>query len=92
MLAWLQRATTLGLVLLAATWVTLAWRAGHPAWALLGALFIVFFHAVVLAIEFVVMRQVHGADPAPRPTFAQTVRAWAGEVLAALTGVFERSS
>ena len=84
MLAWLQRATTLGLVLLAAAWVALAWRAGHPIWAVGGALLIVFFHALVLAIEFIVMRQVHGEDPTPRPTLGQTLRAWAGEVFAAV--------
>ncbi len=84
MLAWLLRATTLGLVLLATAWTVLVWRAGHPNWALVGGLMIVFFHAGVLAIEFIVMRQVHGADPAPRPTFGQTVRAWVGEVFAAV--------
>ena len=84
MLAWLQRATTLGLVLLAATWAVYAWRAGHPVWAFTGAVLIDVFHALVLGIEFIVMRQVHGADPSPRPTFAQTLRAWAGEVIAAV--------
>lgn len=84
MLAWLQRATTLGAALLAVTWAVLAWRAGHPVWALCGALLIVFFHAVVLAVEFIVMRQVHGTDPTPKPTLRQTMRAWAAEVFAAV--------
>jgi len=52
MLARLQKFTTLGLLALALLWGVLAWRAGHAAWALGGALLIVFGYALVLALEF----------------------------------------
>ena len=80
MLARLQRITTLGLLALAALWATLAWRAGQPEWALAGGLIIVFGYALVLAVEFVLLRRAHGDDPAPRATPTQLVRAWWGEV------------
>jgi len=83
MLARLQQATTLGLLLLAALWAVVAWRAGHAAWAWGGALVIVFGYALVLAVEFALLRAAHGDDPAPRATLAQLVRAWAGEVVTA---------
>ena len=80
MLARLQKFTTLGLLALALLWGGLAWRAGRPAWALGGALLIVFGYAVVLAIEFLLLRLAHGDDPAPRATPRQLLRAWWGEV------------
>ncbi len=83
MLARLQRITTLGLLALAALWAVLAWRAGHAAWALGGALLIVFGYALVLALEFALLRMAHGDDPAPRATPRQLLRAWWGEVGAA---------
>jgi triacylglycerol lipase len=83
MLARLQKFTTLGLLALALLWAGLAWRADHAAWALGGALLIVFGYAIVLAIEFVLLRLMHGDDPAPRATPAQLLRAWCGEVGAA---------
>ena len=84
MLAWLQRATTLGIALLATFWAVGFWWAGRPLWAVSGALFIVFFHALVLAVEFALMRRVHGEDPNPKPTPLETFWAWAGEVGAAV--------
>ena len=83
MLARLQRFTTLGLLALAALWALVVWRAGHGAWALTGAVLIVFGYALVLAIEFVLLRIAHGNDPAPRATPRQLLRAWWGEVRAA---------
>jgi triacylglycerol lipase len=80
MLARLQQLTTLGLLVLAAAWAALAWRAGHAGWALGGALLIVFGYALVLAIEFALLRTVHADDPTPRATNAQLLRAWLGEV------------
>lgn len=80
MLARLQQITTLGLLALAALWAVYAWRSGHPAWALLGALLIVFGYALVLAVEFLLLRALHRDDPAPRATVAQLIRAWLGEV------------
>jgi triacylglycerol lipase len=82
MLARLQQLTTLGLLVLAAAWAALAWRAGHAGWALGGALLIVFGYALVLAIEFALLRAVHADDPTPRATNAQLLRAWLGEVRA----------
>ncbi|HET9976084.1 MAG TPA: alpha/beta fold hydrolase [Burkholderiaceae bacterium] len=83
MLARLQQATTLGLLALAALWALVAVRAGQPAWAVGGALLIVFGYAIVLAVEFAILRAAHGDDPAPRATLAQIARAWAAEVVTA---------
>jgi len=83
MLARLQRFTTLGLLALAAAWALAGWRAGHPVWALAGALFIVLGYALVLAIEFTLLHHAHGDDPAPRATPAQLLTAWLGEVRSA---------
>ncbi len=82
-LARLQQFTTVGLALLAAAWAAWSWRSGHAAWALTGALLIVFGYALVLALEFVFLHRVHGNDPAPRAGPAQLLRAWWGEVRSA---------
>ena len=66
MLARLQQALTLGALSLALAWGVLAWRAGHPGWALGGVFLIVFGYALVLALEFALLHRVHGDDPAPR--------------------------
>jgi triacylglycerol lipase len=79
MLARLQKFTTLGLLALAGLWALLAWRSGHPAWAVGGAALITFSYALVLALEFLLLRAVHGDDPTPRATPAQLLRAWCGE-------------
>jgi len=83
MLARLQQAITLTLLCLALGWA--AWFAarGQPAWALVGALLIVFGYAIFLAIEFVLLAATRASDPAPRASAAQLLRAWWGEVLAA---------
>lgn len=83
MLARLQQFTTLGLLALALAFALWAWGAGHPGWAFAGALLIVGGYALVLALEFVLLRAVHGSDPTPRATTAQLVGAWWGEVCAA---------
>ncbi|MBK6471642.1 MAG: permease [Betaproteobacteria bacterium] len=85
MLARLQQALTLGAVLAATLWLLLWMRAGHPGWAVAGAICIVGGHALVLALEFALLRLVHGDDPTPRPSVGQLLRAWWGEVLAAPT-------
>ena len=85
MLARLHQATTLGGLLLAAVWAWLCWRAGYPGWALAGALLLVGGYALVLALEFSLLRLVHGEDPAPRATPGQLLRAWWGEVRSAPT-------
>jgi hypothetical protein len=82
-LARLQQALTLGALLAAALWALFMTRAGHPGWAFTGAAVIVGGYALVLALEFSLLRLVHGDDPAPRASAAQLLRAWWGEVLAA---------
>ncbi len=85
MLARLQQALTLGALLLALLWSLLAWRSGHPGWAVAGALLIVGGYALVLALEFVLLHRAHGDDPTPRARPLQLLRAWWGEVLSAPT-------
>ena len=82
-LARLQQGTTLSLLLVALAWLGWHWR-DSPALAVAGAVFILFFFSLVLAIEFVTMRYVSGGDPAPRPTWAELGRAWFSETIAAL--------
>jgi triacylglycerol esterase/lipase EstA (alpha/beta hydrolase family) len=83
MLARIQQALTIGALLLAALWALLFIRAGHPAWGWAGAACIVGGYALVLALEFSLLRRVHGKDPTPRASTAQLLRAWAGEVRSA---------
>jgi triacylglycerol lipase len=83
MLARLQQATTIGLLLIAAAWAAWFIHLGRPAAAAIGALVIVFGYAIVLALEFVLLRRANREDPAPPATVAQLVRAWWGEVLTA---------
>jgi triacylglycerol esterase/lipase EstA (alpha/beta hydrolase family) len=79
MLARLQQAITLGLAALAFAWLVLVWRAGHPGWAVAGATVLLFGHALLLGVEFVLLARVHGDDPAPRASAAQLAAAWWGE-------------
>ena len=83
MLARLQQVLTLGALALAAAWAAWAWQRGHPGWAVAGVLLVTGGHALVLAIEFSLLRLAHGDDPTPRATLAQVLRAWWGETLAA---------
>jgi len=83
MLARLQQATTIGLLLAAVAWAIGFVRIGQPAWAAVGALLILFGYALFLALEFVLLRQANRRDPAPPATPGQLVKAWWGEVLTA---------
>lgn len=85
MLARLQQFTTITVLVLAVAWGAAVWQAGHPGWALAGAIGIALGYALVLAFEFACLRFVHGQDPAPRATGRQLLAAWVGEVLAAPT-------
>ena len=85
MLARLQQAITLGLLLLIGAWAVWQLQAGRPIWALAGALCIAFFYAGVLAIEFVLLRLAHGDDPTPKASMVQLLAAWWGEVRSAPT-------
>jgi triacylglycerol lipase len=76
MLARLLQALVLAVLLLAlggALW----WheRAG-PAAALAWLVFVLGLHAWVMSAEFTLLRLAHGADPAPRASLAQILRAW----------------
>ena len=83
MLARLQQLTTVALLALSLSWAWLAWRAGHPAWAIGGALIVLLGYAIVLGLEFALLALAHGNDPAPRARPVQLLRAWWGEVCAA---------
>ena len=83
MLARLQKFTTLGGLLAALLWAWACWHAERPGWAAGGAALIVGGYALVLALEFALLRLAHGSDPTPRATPAQLLRAWWGEVRAA---------
>jgi len=83
MLARLQQITTIGLVVLALGWATLALRAGRSGWAAAGVAIILFGYAAVLALEFLLLRHAHGDDPTPRASPLMLVRAWLGEVTSA---------
>ena len=85
MLARLQQALTLGALALATLWAVLFWRAGHTGWALMGAALIVGGYALVLGLEFMLLRLAHGNDPTPRASALQLLQAWCGEVLSAPT-------
>ncbi len=84
MLARLQQVTTLGLLAMACAWAAYFLRRDETAWALGGALLILFFHAFVLALEFVLLWAVRHRDSTPRAALWQLFRAWWGEVLTAL--------
>jgi triacylglycerol lipase len=83
MMARLQQALTLGALGLALLWVWFWLQAGHPMWAVGGAATLVLGYAAVLGLEFVFLAWAHGSDPTPRPTTAQLLRAWWGEVQSA---------
>ncbi|MGY4827444.1 esterase/lipase family protein [Sphaerotilaceae bacterium SBD11-9] len=80
MLARFQQLITLSLLLAAALWAAWFLHRGSPVWALAGAALIVFGYAVFLAAEFVMLRFVHGSDPAPQASAWQLLKAWWAEV------------
>jgi len=81
MLAWLQRIWVFALGVFAATSAALTLRSGLPWWtALVIALLALNLHAILLAVEFVLLSRV---DPGPglaRPTAGDLIVAWWGEV------------
>ena len=83
MLARLQQILTLSALLFAVLWAVLFLRAGHAGWAFSGVLIILGGYAAVLALEFTMLRFVHGSDPTPRAAASQLLRAWWGEVQSA---------
>jgi triacylglycerol lipase len=82
MLARLEQFTTLGSLLLAAVWGLWAWQAGHPGWALAGALLVLGLYALVLGFEFLVLvPRLNAGDAVPHAGFGQRLGALCGEVL-----------
>ena len=92
MLARLMQVLVIGQWLLAAVVAALLWRAGGPVMAVLGALLILGFYALVLALEFALLRLAHGQDPAPRASWAQLLGAWWGEARAVPAVFFWRQA
>jgi triacylglycerol lipase len=75
------RAQQVGTVLIAAAglwWLGAHWRVS-PAIAIIGLLLICLGYTILLAAEFTALAFVGRRDPAPRPTIAQLLRAWAAE-------------
>lgn len=94
-LARLQQAVVAALLLAGLAWVAFWSQAGRPGGAALGALALLFPHALVMAIEFSwaarvnrapASRTVAGADAAavPPPPASAVMRAWVTEVITAL--------
>jgi triacylglycerol esterase/lipase EstA (alpha/beta hydrolase family) len=83
MLARLLQGVVALVLLLALGGAAWAWQHGWQGWALAWAVFVLGFHAWVMALEFVCLRLAHGADPAPKATAAQVLRAWAHEAITA---------
>jgi triacylglycerol lipase len=75
------RVQQVGTLLVAAAglwWWTAHWH-DSPAVAELGAVLIWFGYAIVLAVEFIALALAGRDDPAPRPSAAHLLRAWAAE-------------
>ncbi len=81
MLALLQQFTTLGLLATAVTCTTLLAVHGQYIGALVVFGLSIFAHAIILAIEFLMLVAANRDDPAPAATLRQLVKAWWGEVL-----------
>lgn len=80
----IQQLITLAALSLAALWVWTFVQQGQFLWALLGPLALVSLLGVVLALEFVLLRLTHAADPTLQASVPELIRAWWGELLAAL--------
>jgi len=78
MLAFLQKFITLTLIAASGGWLLYFGR-DAPALAASGFLAILLGYALILAIEFVISRQVNLSDPAPRPSLRQLLAAWLAE-------------
>jgi triacylglycerol lipase len=83
MLARLQQFITLTLLCAAVAWAGWFLHRDEPVWAWGGAALLVFGYALFLGLEFILVWCVHGADPAPKATALQLLKAWWAEVLAA---------
>jgi pimeloyl-ACP methyl ester carboxylesterase len=79
-LARMQQVLLAGLLVAAAAWAT-SWWPAQPVVAVVGATCIVFVHAIVLALEFMLLVPASKHDPSPRPSAGELVAAWWREVV-----------
>jgi pimeloyl-ACP methyl ester carboxylesterase len=84
MLARLQQAITLGLITATVFWAV-RWWPTSPSIALLPFGLVVLVYIAFFAIEFVAIKIVNAADPAPPAGWSMLARAWLHEVLTAPT-------
>lgn len=82
MLARLQKIITFVLLSAALGWLAY-FRHNSPALAVAGFLIIALGYTAFLAVEFVFLRVVNRADPAPQATILELFSAWVGESLVA---------
>ncbi|MEO7886806.1 alpha/beta fold hydrolase [Polaromonas sp.] len=82
MLAQLQRFITLSLIAAAVGWL-LWFRSSSPMLAVTGFLLIALGYTGFLAFEFLLLRYVNKADPAPQPSWKELLCAWWGETTTA---------
>jgi pimeloyl-ACP methyl ester carboxylesterase len=82
MLAQLQRLITLCLAAAAFGWLFWFLR-DSPVLAITGFVAIALGYTAFLALEFIFLHHVNKRDPAPQPTWAELLRAWAGETVTA---------
>lgn len=80
MLARLQQALTLSLLLGAGSWLAWWWPSS-PTLALAGFVAPAVGYAAVLALEFILLRLLSPRDPVAPPSLGAMARAWWGEVL-----------
>ena len=83
MIARIQIVWTLALVLGPLAWLLAVWPQS-PGWALAVPLLGCWLFALVMGLQFVLMRAANRSDPAPRARAAQVWRAWWGEMGVAL--------
>jgi pimeloyl-ACP methyl ester carboxylesterase len=84
-MARLQRFFLLAQFLAAAAWLLFWWQRGRPGLGMVGAVLILFAHAVLMAGEFSLLRWVNRCDAAaPPPTTALLLRAWVHEAALAV--------
>jgi triacylglycerol lipase len=82
MLARLQRSLVLGVLALTAAWVAWAMNQGWSWLLVVGvALALMFVHAWVLALEFMLLSRVQPGPGIPRASAGQLLHAWWGEVV-----------
>ena len=86
MLARLQQFITLALLAAAFGWLA-AFHSRSPVWAVAGFLLIIGSYVGFLGLEFLLLRRMNKADPAPPATATELFSAWLSEVLVA-PGIF----